>query len=175
MKKVRLFLNEQKEERWINEMSEQGWHLERYNPMLMTFTFTKGEPGKYIYRVDSVYKQDKDYFEFVASTGAELVYKNIYWAYFRKPKEKGSFDLYTDYESKYNFLNRVVTVYLLVFILNFVSFLYNSAIVKTNIVDALWIMKALLVLNGGASILFLYLVVNTVKRKRKLKDASSIF
>ena len=47
MKKVknRLYLDYEKEELWINDMVQEGWHLKKF--MFFRFTFEKGEQGSY--------------------------------------------------------------------------------------------------------------------------------
>ena len=175
MKKVRLFLDETKEQKWINEMSEQGWHFEHYNPLLLTFSFKKGEPGAYTYCIDSIFRQDDDYIGFVESTGAELVYKNMYWAYFRKPKAEGDFKLYTDYSSKLNYLNRLLTLYTFVMLLNLMPVLYNGVLIKGFLQSSLWLTDVVILLNVLCIIVLTGLITITLKRKRKLKETLSIF
>lgn len=46
--KIRFFIDYEKEERWVNDMSQQGWHLVKLG--FGYFIFEKGLPGEYIYR-----------------------------------------------------------------------------------------------------------------------------
>ena len=56
----------EKEERWLNEMAQEGWALKKAS--FCTFVFEKTEPGEYIIRVETLdnssdfenFMQDKD-------------------------------------------------------------------------------------------------------------------
>ena len=41
-KKFRFFIDHENEEKWINDMAEQGWHLKKFWPFV--FVFEKGTP-----------------------------------------------------------------------------------------------------------------------------------
>lgn len=47
----RIFFSFVKEERWLEEMSAQGWHLVKAQGSLM-YTFEEGSPEKRIYKID---------------------------------------------------------------------------------------------------------------------------
>jgi hypothetical protein len=115
MRKFKLFFDETKEEQWVNDMSQQGWHLK--NHRIFFYIFEKGEPGQYVYRCDMLEgfgysKVAKDYIDFVEGTGAELVYKKLHWVYFRQHRNVGPFELYSDTSSKLMLINRVLMLYI---------------------------------------------------------------
>lgn len=131
MKKFKYFLDDEKEEQWINDMATQGWHLRNYN--LLYYTFEKGEPGEYTYRCDFLDnlgfgKSAKAYIEFVESTGAELVYKNLQWVYFRQHRDLGEFELYSDGASKLGYINRLFLLYVAIAVINLIGALANGGL-----------------------------------------------
>ena len=124
MKKFRLYLDKDKEEEWLNEMSRQGWAMTEFFAGL--YIFTPCEPGQYIYRVDMwkdalhapAWRNDyQKYVEFVEETGAEYVCRWGFWLIFRKESAKGEFALYTDTESQIALYRRIRWLFLFVGIL----------------------------------------------------------
>jgi hypothetical protein len=91
---------DRQQESWLESMSQEGWHLQSVG--LLTYTFERGEPQDYVYRLD--YRSDKDlqeYLEFVQGAGWQYIGKMSGWRYFRLPVEAGqTTELYTDPESK---------------------------------------------------------------------------
>ncbi len=120
--KIRFFIDYEKEEKWVNEMCQQGWHLVKFG--IGYFKFEKGMPGEYIYRNEMLTglgtKDDsKEYISFLNETGVEIVTKCFSWAYFRKKTEEGPFELYSDTSSKIQYLNRIFYLFLFLAILNY--------------------------------------------------------
>ena len=93
----------EKEERWLNEMALDGWALE--NAGFCRYTFVRCEPGEYIIRIQM--NKDADYRSFVKGLGAEYVGGCVNWAYFRRKAELGSFDLFSDIDSRIKHLDRI--------------------------------------------------------------------
>ena len=120
--KFRFFLDYEKEEKWVNEMANKGWHLADFH--IGYYKFEKGAPGQYIYRNEMLIhlktkEQMNDYLEFLNQTGVELVKKRGLWAYFRKEAADGPFTLYSDTSSKLAYLNRIFLLFFFLFLLNF--------------------------------------------------------
>ena len=59
----------EKEERWLNEMAQEGWVLD--NTGFSFYTFVRCEPGEYIIRLEM--NPSSDYRAFVKELGAESV------------------------------------------------------------------------------------------------------
>lgn len=99
MIKFRWYYDNDKEEKFLNEMSKKGFAMTKM--FLGVYTFKKSKINEYTYRVDII--NDKsgqelaEYLELVSDTGAEFIQKWGAWIYFRK---KGTFELYTDIQSK---------------------------------------------------------------------------
>ena len=78
--KVYLAWDFKKEELWLNEMAAEGWALE--HAAFCSYTF-------------------------VEETGAEYVGGCVNWIYFRRKAELGSFDLFSDIDSRIAHLARI--------------------------------------------------------------------
>ncbi len=52
LRKVKLFLpwQDEKEEAWLRQMAQQGWHLSLVAPLV--YTFVRGDPRDDVYRLD---------------------------------------------------------------------------------------------------------------------------
>jgi len=110
---IKLFWlwNFDREEAWLNEMSQQGWHLCRVG--LCTYVFERGQPGQYIYRLEMLahavsYPESVKYIAFIEETGAQKVGTLFSWVYFRKRAEEGGFDLHSDIASRITHLDRML-------------------------------------------------------------------
>lgn len=124
--KYRIFLpwQDEKEEAWLESMSCEGWHLQTIK-LLCSYTFVRGEPTPFIYRLD--------YFQGNKSTFAE--YQQIFqdagwvylgelsnWRYWRKQLVNGEKpEIFTDRESKIKKYQRLLFV--LAFFLVFLVFM----------------------------------------------------
>ena len=106
----------EKEERWLNEMVQEGWALEKAG--FCTYTFVRCEPGEYIIRMQM--NQDADYRSFVEGLGAEYVGGCVNWFYFRRKAELGAFDLFSDIDSRIAHLKRIGKMLWLLCIANIV-------------------------------------------------------
>lgn len=176
MKKFRFFMDETKEEQWINEMSAQGWHMKKF--FICFYIFEKGEPGKYIYRNEMVgnfnfSKKKSEYIELVEEMGAEFVHQTGPWVYFRQEKAKGPFELYTDSSSKLTYLNKIFTLFLSMFLANLLLGLLNFGF-------TFYEQKAIFndftyKLNFTVCILLGIMLVRYYKRRKVLKEKLHIF
>ncbi|MWV43141.1 DUF2812 domain-containing protein [Paenibacillus sp. HJL G12] len=135
--------NYEKEEQWINELSEQGLHLKK--PGLFTSLFSYDPSVRYTYGMD--YQPElrtssklQDYFDLYQDAGWEHItsYKGV-WHYFRREWNPGERPrLYTDRESlvvQYKKLQRVIGLLLL---LNLVIFSVNMANLFSRFSSSLW-------------------------------------
>ncbi len=99
----RLFVDYEKEERWLNEMAARGSNFIGYR--WGTYRFVQGTPGEWIYRIQFLEwnagtPKGREYIEFVESTGAEAVSTYLSWVYFRKRAADGPFELFSDIDSR---------------------------------------------------------------------------
>lgn len=107
-----------KEERWLNEMSEKGLQLTAVKAI--RYKFDEGIPNEYTYRIEMLdelpsTKKSRDYIRFLEETGVEMIGCYIRWVYLRKKKSEGDFDLFSDLDSRINHLTKIL-YFLAVFI-----------------------------------------------------------
>ncbi len=168
----RFFMDYEKEERWVNDMADRGWNLKK--TVAGYFVFEKGTPELYIYRNEFVNRKSKDYFEFLDAMNIECVSKFGGWAYYRKLKSEGPFEIFTDTTSKFNYIKSMNRFFILVLLLNLMTGIYNIAL-------GLWGSAAGLVntsVGCMSLIVALLLVIPIVKnenRKKGLKQDLHIF
>lgn len=118
-----------KEERFLEDMARQGWHLVRGG---ILFQFERGEPREMRYRLDyrrGTQGQLRDYFALCSDAGWEYVYNFGGWRYFRSPAARQAPEIYTDAASrvgKYRRVLIVVTVLLVVEATNLASLASRS-------------------------------------------------
>ncbi len=110
-----------KEEKWLNEMSDKGWSMVGYS--FCTYEFEKTDSERYTYRLEFLknglnHPESQSYLEFLEETGAEQVGSWGRWVYLRKNRKLGSFDLFSDYESKIAHLKRIVCLFVPLALLN---------------------------------------------------------
>lgn len=101
MKKFRLYLDKDEEEKWLNEMSMGGWGFKKF--FLGVYTFEACEPGEYHYQIDLLNNWNgdkKDFSSFMKESGVEVISQWYRWVFIRKKSSDGPFAMYTDEESK---------------------------------------------------------------------------
>lgn len=81
---INWFVDFDKEEKWLNEMSRQGWCLWHTNGYL--YKFKKSAPGEFLFQIDFdedyINKDNEDYVNFRSSCGDIFVHEwdsKIYW------------------------------------------------------------------------------------------------
>ncbi len=94
----------EKEEAWLNEMAMNGWVLDGAG--FATYHFASCEPGEYSVRLE-MHPYDEEYVRFMEETGAEYIGRMIMWVFFRKKTAEGSFDLFSDIDSRVSHLDRI--------------------------------------------------------------------
>jgi len=120
MRKLRWFWawDDEKEEKWLEAMSQNGWHLE--NPGLpCVYHFIKGEPRDYSYRLDfrtGSLKNLQEYLQICRDAGWKMVGRMGTWYYFRKECREGEKpEFYSDKDSKIQKYSRLL-VFLVIFL-----------------------------------------------------------
>lgn len=128
--KYKLFFawDYEKEEKWINQMSQKGLQLEKVG--FLKYIFNEEEQGKYIYRLQfldnlPMVKGSQDYINFVEDSGAEYVDNYFRWVYFRRNSELGEFKLFSDVESKIKHLYTLFKLFVTLFCMDFIIAITN--------------------------------------------------
>ncbi len=123
----------EKEEKWLNEMVNEGWILQKidYNLLKLkaVYTFEQCEPDEYQIRIDIVHtnkmsNRTKEFVNFVKETGAEKIDTYSNFLYFKKKKSLGDFELYSDDSASLTRLRLSKYIYLILFGIDF-NFLYR--------------------------------------------------
>lgn len=114
----------QAEERWLDEMSRQGWQLQKVK--FSRYQFVKDESVQYLHRLQFLpnppnAKQSQAYLAFLQGTGVEVVDAPSNWVYLRRPAFEGPFDVFSDSASQHSHLKPVFTMILLLAVMNTTS------------------------------------------------------
>ncbi|MGE7602646.1 DUF2812 domain-containing protein [Peribacillus sp. NPDC097675] len=182
MKEVRyrFYLDYEKEEKCINDMAVQGWHLEKW--FLNRFTFTKGEPGAFTYRnefLGAMSKQEKqDYFELLKDSGITIIYELGGWVYMKKVAAEGPFEIYTDTQSKINYYKRMLNILLYFFFINIFSVIMNGGLLIIYGNQSLlpeFISSGLPILNIVGASLIAIPIIKIIQRKRALMKKKDLY
>ena len=113
----------EKEERWLNNMATDGWVLDGVG--YATYYFVRSEPGEYFIRLEMRDSSD-EYMRFMEEMGAEPAGQYFKWHYFRRKSELGTFDLYSDIDSRLEHLKRISRLLKIVGLANIIIGVANS-------------------------------------------------
>ena len=104
---------DEKEEAWLGEMSQHGHHLKAVRPPCV-YTFERGEPVDYTYRLDYMLADKKklpEYLQIFQDAGWEYIGELSNWRYWRKRTAPGeSAEIFTDRESKIKKYERLLGI-----------------------------------------------------------------
>ncbi|MDR2957422.1 MAG: DUF2812 domain-containing protein [Coriobacteriales bacterium] len=164
-----------KEEAWLNEMAAKGLVLAEVG--YARYVFEDKAPGAYQIRLEMLQKQpshpeSQDYIRFLEETGAEHIGTFYSWVYFRKNTNEGSFDLFSDVESRIKHLNRILVIpsILLAFtLLN--SYSWIDRYIENNDAGNLAVALLLSVL----SLFMMYAFIRLFVKRLKLKKDSRLY
>lgn len=163
-----------KEEKWLNEMAAQGLALVAVG--FCRYEFEDCVPGAYEVRLELLehalnHPSSQKYIDFLEETGIEHVGSWTRWAYFRKKKEEGTFELFSDNDSRVKHLSRIITMLVLLaganlYIGAYNLFLYFSWELDINLMGLLNLVIGVLAFMG---------VYRLYKKRKKLKAEQQIF
>ncbi|MEE0775692.1 MAG: DUF2812 domain-containing protein [Bacillota bacterium] len=118
-----------KEEQWLNDLAAKGLNLVSVG--FCRYEFEEGEPQNYTYRLELLehhpnHPESQNYIRFIEDTGGEFIGSLMRWVYFRKKVSDGSFDLFSDIDSRITHLKRVLSLIWIVFFLEAYNMVYNA-------------------------------------------------
>lgn len=113
----------EEEELWLNQMAAAGWVLDKVG--FCRYEFIRCEPDEYTVRLEMRDKDDA-YIAFMEETGAEYIGRMMKWIYFRKKAADGTFDIFSDADSRMAHLEKIILVIKGVTIANLVVGVANS-------------------------------------------------
>lgn len=117
--KINWFLDFDKEELWLNEMSRKGWAFWHTDGVI--YRFKQCEPGEYIYQIDFDEKKKAqegvgDYVAFRCSCGDQFVHQwknKIYW---KRETASGPFEGENNIAAKLRLTNKAFNFHMKSFI-----------------------------------------------------------
>lgn len=124
----KIFVDFEKEEKFLNEMSANGLALTQYS--FCKYVFEDAPKGEYIYRLELLehpvdHQESQDYIQFMEEMGAELVTSYQRWVYFRKKAVDGEFAIYSDNDSKLRHYKRIMRLFWFLIGLNMFAGMLN--------------------------------------------------
>jgi hypothetical protein len=158
-----------KEEQWLELMSEHGYHL--LEPGFFgRYIFKKGDPQKFIYRLDfMVHPKERDsYLQLFEDAGWEYIGQFGSWQYFRKPAgEDANPEIFTNVESKIKKYQRLLT-YIIIF-----TPIYLLPLNIKNILDRdpNWLMNAIFIFWVVLLLFFGFSAIKLIQRINALKKS----
>lgn len=159
-----------KEEEWLNELSEKG--LQLTDVKAIRYKFEEGKPNEYTYRIEMLdefpsNKKSRDYIRFLEETGVEMIGCYLRWIYLRKKKSDGDFDLFSDLDSRINHLTKIL--YLLAILMPLELFcVIDLWCTHTSVNGAFGLVVTLL--NSILAVLIIMGVIKIYKHRKKLKE-----
>lgn len=112
MTKFRLYFDKDAETEWLNQMSEEGWAMNRF--FAGFYSFERCEPGKYTYQIDfgeKLFHISNEYREFMEDAKVQIIQPWGYWVFLRKLSTEGEFKLYTDVDSSIEHYSKICKMF----------------------------------------------------------------
>jgi len=165
----------EKEEEWLTQMAAKGLAL--ISVGLCRYEFEECLPGEYAVRLEllenlPIHPESERYIAFLEETGAEHVGSYLRWAYFRKKTAEGSFELFSDNESRIKYLTRIIRFIAVIGVINLFIGAYNLGLyfflthMDISLVGLFNIALCGFCMYGAARL---------GKRRKRLKDEQQIF
>ena len=135
----------EREQKWLNAMSRSGWNFVRTNGFI--YTFEKGTPGEYIYKIDLPNESMTDvevdaYYKFMEECGIEVVSSFKFWRYLRKKSTDGPFDSVnntmaqlTMVNKAYGMATKMLCIFIVIFALIILALNIALAFVSGNVAE----------------------------------------
>lgn len=173
--KVIFAWEDEKEEKWLEEMAAQGWKLETAAPYV--YYFRKGKPEKVVIRLDYKNTLDKDYQEYLnlfRDAGWELVVTFANWHYFRiRPDNNEMPEIYNSDRAKAQKYRRLMYAFIPLLPI-FAIFLTRMASPSFSQVNSVieWIYFISKLLLFALTLLWGFVLAKLVRKIQKLESHS---
>lgn len=161
----------EKEEAWLTQMAAQGWSL--VSVSCGRYEFESCTPNEYTMRLEMLSEpvttaSSQEYLQFVEQTGAQYIGHVLKWVYFRKKTELGSFDLYSDMDSRIRHLKRILAMLTPLLLVNAANTFHQLTLIDHS-ADTLLLFTCLL--SAAATGLLLYGIIRlNAMRSRMEKE-----
>lgn len=132
MKKLKFFLNFEKEEKWLNDMAAKGYVLTQKN---FGYRFRKTKPHKTVIKIDFRQFKTREDFEDYRALFEDSGWKHIAGTkssgtqYFKRISDEASEDIFSDSESKAGRYKRLAKMYFslaIMYLPVFIALLYSD-------------------------------------------------
>lgn len=163
--------NDDKEERWLENMARQGWHLERSRGLY--YRFEKGEPAEMVYRMD--YQglrgsERKEYMGLFKDVGWEHVGEFGGWQYFRTRAGDGPVpEIYTDPQSRIAKYRRLLAFLMIILVVVWTQVIISWG--RPHDSHDFW--YSIRVIQIAMTVLMAYAVVRLAAKIRKIRKQDS--
>ena len=172
----KLFFDFEKEEAWLNQMASKGMNFIDFT--FMRYLFEEGTPGEFIYRIEllpqlATHPESQAYIKFMESVGVEYVGKWARWVYFRKKSSEGSFEIFSDIDSKIKHYKSIFMLFLVVGLANAMPAainLFNMIFSRRH-----YYLSPLVFLNSTLAVAVLGLSFRYSKKLRRLKKTKQLY
>lgn len=159
---------DEKEELWLTEMSNQGYHLIKPG-FFGRYEFEQSDPKNYVYRLDfmaSKTDQKDTYLQFFTDAGWEYVGEFGSWQYFRILADGDTEpEIYTDVSSKIMKYQRIVMI-LVIFMPTYLVVLNVNNLLDR---DPTWLMIGIFTLWLSIIFIFAFSIIKILLRIQELK------
>ncbi len=103
----------EKEEQWLNKMSNMG--LQLTDVSICRYVFEEGRPGEYQYKLQMLDNlpdniESQQYIKFCEETGVEHIASLLRWVYFRKKTDGKKFELFSDIDSRIKHIRGILVL-----------------------------------------------------------------
>ncbi len=168
----------EKEEKWLNEMAAKGMALSDYS--WCRYVFTEAPDNEYTYRIQLLrHKPDHPesiaYIRFMEESGVEFVASYWYWIFLRKKSSDGSFDIFSDIDSRIDHYKRISIFLGSIGALNLFVFLMGIVNLAVQENHGLAGISLLNILNGIIAAGFTWLVSGYIRKIIRLKKEKLIY
>ncbi len=136
--KIFTVAQHEQEERWLDEMSNNGLQLLRVG--WGYYVFEDGPAGEYQYKIELLpnspgHAESLSYIGFLRDMGIVCVATYLRWVYFRKKADGAPFVLYSDIPSNIKHYERVLSLCRVLYVINFIAAIFNAVVVIEHILD----------------------------------------
>ncbi len=163
---------DEKEEKWLEEMSLQGWQLEKAAPYI--YTFKRCQPERMVYRLDFRSDFDKGYQEyqtFFKDAGWELIARFSGWHYYRiAPENNDVPEIYNSNKAKAEKYRRLLPVVLFPFLIGLNPAFRTYMMIKESGPNAFDVILSIILFLS--LLLMIYAFIRLLVKIRKLESAS---
>lgn len=166
----------EEEEKWLNLMAADGKVI--VNMGIGYYDFERTQPGEYSVRMEMLshwpsHPDSQEYIRFVEETGAEYVCSMKNWVCFRKKTKDGPFALYSDRESKLNYVKRFILLLSICCVVAFVGAVLPNLVLALKLGS--WQNGLIALCTAAFGSLLVKGLVSVLRKKKKLEDEGNLY